>query len=229
MDSGDPLVPILGIEPELDTLRSMVEPKSQGPGGFQMLASLGLGGDRAFQRNETASVLLFLWGTHLLPVFLTSVAVAEKAHLPSLVPLPRQRHPGVPGHRGRQPVLYGREGAPGGERGDQHRAHHRRHRGRALLMLLKGSRYLTARTFSPATGGRDTFPGLRPRAVATLPGVVEHTVIVGDRLDLLARHYYNDDRLWWRIVDANPEVVFAGDLLDTLAEGTIILIPAGRS
>jgi Contractile injection system tube protein len=86
MNSGDPLVPLVGIEPELDTLRSMVEPKSQGPGGFQMLSSLGLGGDRAFQRNETASVLLFLWGTHLLPVFLTSVQVNEKAHLPSLVP-----------------------------------------------------------------------------------------------------------------------------------------------
>ena len=86
MNDGDPLVPLLGIEPELDTLRSMVEPKSQGPGGFQTLASLGLSGGRAFQRHETASVLLFLWGTHLLPVFLTSVAVNEKAHLPSLVP-----------------------------------------------------------------------------------------------------------------------------------------------
>lgn len=86
MEKGDPLAGILGIEPELDTLRSMVEPKSQGPAGFQMLASLGLGGQRAFQRHETASVLLFLWGTHILPVFLTSVQVTEQAHLPSLVP-----------------------------------------------------------------------------------------------------------------------------------------------
>lgn len=86
MQEGEVIATQFGIEPELDTLRSMVEPKSQGPGGLQMLSSLGLGGQRAFQRNEHASVLLFVWGTHILPVFLTSVRVDEKAHLPSLVP-----------------------------------------------------------------------------------------------------------------------------------------------
>lgn len=86
MNDGDPLATTLGIQPELDTLRTMVEPKSQGPGGFQMLASLGLAGPRAFQRHESASVLLFVWGNHLLPVFLTSVRVFERAHLPSLIP-----------------------------------------------------------------------------------------------------------------------------------------------
>ncbi len=86
MNEGEPIATQFGIEPELDTLRTMVEPKTQGPGGLQTLASLGLGGERAFQRNETASVLLFVWGTHVLPVFLTSVAVEEMAHFPSLVP-----------------------------------------------------------------------------------------------------------------------------------------------
>ncbi|HEX4963871.1 MAG TPA: hypothetical protein VF173_23805 [Thermoanaerobaculia bacterium] len=86
MNDGDPVAASLGIQPELDTLRTMVEPKAQGPGGFQMLASLGLGGQRAFDSQETASVLLFVWGDHLLPVFLTSVRVFERAHLPSLVP-----------------------------------------------------------------------------------------------------------------------------------------------
>jgi hypothetical protein len=86
MNDGDPLAATLGIQPELDTLRTMVEPKSQGPGGFQMLASLGLAGQHAFQRHQSASVLLFVWGTHLLPVFLTSVRVTERAHLPTLVP-----------------------------------------------------------------------------------------------------------------------------------------------
>jgi len=89
---GDPNLPghaiavAFGIEPELDTLRSMVEPKSQGPGGVQMLSSLGLGGNKAFQRDEHASVLLLVWGSHILPVFLTSVQVEENAHLPSLKP-----------------------------------------------------------------------------------------------------------------------------------------------
>jgi len=86
LNEGDEVARALGIEPELDTLRSMCEPKSQGPGGVQLLASLGLGGARAFQKNETASVLLFVWGTHVLPVFLKAVDVTESAHLPHLAP-----------------------------------------------------------------------------------------------------------------------------------------------
>ena len=86
MNEAEPIASMFGVEPELDTLRSMVEPKSQGPGGLQTLSSLGLGGERAFQRSESASVLLLVWGTHILPVFMTSVKIAEQAHLPSLVP-----------------------------------------------------------------------------------------------------------------------------------------------
>jgi hypothetical protein len=86
LERGDPVALIHGVEPELDTLRSMVEPKAQGPEGMQTLASLGQGGQRAFQRHECASVLLFVWGAHLLPVFLTAVRVDQKLHLPSLVP-----------------------------------------------------------------------------------------------------------------------------------------------
>ncbi|MFY0568248.1 hypothetical protein ACN28E_31055 [Archangium lansingense] len=86
MMDGEPIATELGIQPELDTLRTMVEPKSQGPGGVQLLSSLGLGAERAFRRDEHASVLLFLWGRQVLPVFLTSVRVDEKAFLPSLVP-----------------------------------------------------------------------------------------------------------------------------------------------
>ena len=86
MDRGDPIATQFGIGPELDTLRRMVEPKGHGPGGVSSLAGLGFGGSRAFQRQLSASVLLFVWGTHILPVFLTSVQVEEKAHLPSLTP-----------------------------------------------------------------------------------------------------------------------------------------------
>src|SRR5512134_1704327 len=58
MNDDDALARSMGIQPELDTLRSMVEPKTQGPAGLQTLASLGLGGARAFQRSQCASVLL---------------------------------------------------------------------------------------------------------------------------------------------------------------------------
>jgi hypothetical protein len=86
MNDGELVARDFGIQPELDTLRSMVEPKTQGPGGLQVLASLGFGGQRAFQRTQCASVLLLVWGSHVLPVFLKSVEVGESAHLPNLTP-----------------------------------------------------------------------------------------------------------------------------------------------
>lgn len=86
MSDGDPIAASLGVEPEIATLRAMVEPKAQGPAGLTVLASLGAGDARAFRRAEHPSLLLFLWGRHVLPVFLTSVRCEEKAHLPSLAP-----------------------------------------------------------------------------------------------------------------------------------------------
>lgn len=86
MNEGDVIATTFGIEPEIDTLRSMVEPKPQGGLGGQLLASLNQTSGRAFEKDEHASVLLFIWGTHVLPVFLTSVTIKETAHLPSLVP-----------------------------------------------------------------------------------------------------------------------------------------------
>ncbi|WDP91220.1 MAG: hypothetical protein HUN04_16565 [Desulfobacter sp.] len=86
MNAGDPTAAQFGIAPELDTLRSMVEPKVQGPGGQQTLASLGQGEDSGFSRDTFASVFLFIWGGQALPVFLTSVRIEEAAHLPTLIP-----------------------------------------------------------------------------------------------------------------------------------------------
>ncbi len=86
MNAGDPFAGLLGVQPELDTLRSMVEPKSQTPGGARTLAALGQGDERAFARHQYASVLLFVWGPHVLPVFLTQVQIDVKEYLPNLVP-----------------------------------------------------------------------------------------------------------------------------------------------
>jgi nucleoid-associated protein YgaU len=92
-------------------------------------------------------------------------------------------------------------------------------------MFKKGSRYENTILFQPTDDGRRVFEGGRSRVIGPAPGVVEHTVQSGDRLDLLARHYYNDDRLWWRIVDANPAFVLGGDMTLKAMEGEIILIP----
>jgi hypothetical protein len=86
MNDGDPIAAAFGVQPQIDTLRSMVAPKAQGPGGLQTLAALGGGGSRAFERQETASVLIFAWGIQLMPVFLTGVTQKEIFHLPNLLP-----------------------------------------------------------------------------------------------------------------------------------------------
>ncbi|THB67162.1 MAG: hypothetical protein D6B27_05095 [Gammaproteobacteria bacterium] len=86
LEKGDVIAEQFGIEPELDTLRTMVEPKESGPMGMQVLSGLGFGGNRAFQRNQSASVILFIWGSHVLPVFLTSITVEQTDHFPNLVP-----------------------------------------------------------------------------------------------------------------------------------------------
>jgi nucleoid-associated protein YgaU len=95
-------------------------------------------------------------------------------------------------------------------------------------MRRRGSRYEHVPAFTPDPSAGEVFRGLRPRDIGPATGVIEHVVKAGDRLDLLARHYYNDDRLWWRILDANPSFLLNGDLLLDEAEGTVIHIPRGR-
>jgi hypothetical protein len=75
-----------GVQPEIDTIRSMLEPKSQAPSGVQTLSALGLGEQRAFSAAESASVLLFVWGFQVLPVFMTQAQIDCTEFLPSLFP-----------------------------------------------------------------------------------------------------------------------------------------------
>ena len=86
LNDGNDIAKTFGVQPQIDTIRSMAEPKNQGPGGVKVLSSLGLSGARAFERQETASVLIFAWGMQLLPVFLTGVVQKETLHLPNLMP-----------------------------------------------------------------------------------------------------------------------------------------------
>ena len=93
-------------------------------------------------------------------------------------------------------------------------------------MIQPGSRYASTPAFSPTPG---VPPGLlRPRDVGLAVGVIEHTIATGERMDLLAGHYYNDPRQWWLILDANPDAVCAGDIESEHVAGYVIQIPAGR-
>jgi hypothetical protein len=52
---------------------------------------------------------------------------------------------------------------------------------------------------------------LRVAGVAT--GQYAHTIAEGDRLDQLANRYYHQPRNWWRICDANPDILSPQELL----------------
>ncbi|MFY0991990.1 hypothetical protein [Halomonas sp. C05BenzN] len=91
-------------------------------------------------------------------------------------------------------------------------------------MLPTSSRYQASRPFEPRDAP-GTFPGHRARPVPTAEGMLEHRVDESDRLDRLALHYYNDDRLWWRILDANPELLSADELSGPDWIGRVLLIP----
>ncbi|MBT3203529.1 MAG: hypothetical protein HOM14_09780 [Gammaproteobacteria bacterium] len=91
-------------------------------------------------------------------------------------------------------------------------------------MRRKGSRYENTRAFSDAKG----FSGLTQRELTSPPGIVEHTVLHSDRLDQLAHSYYQADRRWWRLMDANAEFLYGFELLDKEMQGDVLAIPASR-
>jgi hypothetical protein len=45
----------------------------------------------------------------------------------------------------------------------------------------------------------------------------------GDRIDVVAQSYFDDERLWYVIAEANPEILVWNDV----AVGTVIRIPNG--
>jgi hypothetical protein len=85
MNAGDTDAQTKGIQPELDILYYMIEPKLQTPDGATTLAALGEGGSSS-QEQPFPSILEFHWGNQVLPVLMTQMQFAVKAYLPSLVP-----------------------------------------------------------------------------------------------------------------------------------------------
>lgn len=85
MNAGDKNAQTKGIQPELDILYCMLEPKLQTPDGATTLAALGEGGS-VCQSQPYPSILEFHWGDQVLPVLMTQVQFDVKAYLPSLLP-----------------------------------------------------------------------------------------------------------------------------------------------
>jgi hypothetical protein len=94
-------------------------------------------------------------------------------------------------------------------------------------MIVKGSRYESITLFQPGDDGIAAFRGIRARPISAARPVLEHYLRVGERHDLLSAHYYNDPRLWWRILDANPDVLCAADLGER-DPADPLLVPSAR-
>lgn len=85
MNAGDRDAQSKGVQPELDILYYMVEPKLQAPDGATTLAALGEGGS-AGEAQPYPSILEFHWGDQVLAVLMTQFQFDVKAYLPSLLP-----------------------------------------------------------------------------------------------------------------------------------------------
>ncbi len=85
MNAGDEDAKTKGVQPELDILYYMIEPKLQAPDGATTLAALGEGGS-AGESQAFASILEFHWGEQVLPVLITQLQFDVKAYLPNLLP-----------------------------------------------------------------------------------------------------------------------------------------------
>jgi hypothetical protein len=81
------------------------------------------------------------------------------------------------------------------------------------MTFFKGSYYENVPLFEPDDEGRSVFGGVQARPMPKVAPVLEHSVALKERLDSVAQHYYAQPRDWRRIADANPDALFAEDLL----------------
>ena len=92
-------------------------------------------------------------------------------------------------------------------------------------MVFKGSRYSQTEAITP-----ENIQGKRPRVLAAraipkTPGVLDYTVVEGERLDQIANRFYAEPRKYWLILDANPDELNPFELLRA---GRRIRIPKNR-
>ena len=92
------------------------------------------------------------------------------------------------------------------------------------MAIIAGSRYADSKVATVVKGGKDVsviVPGMqKPFSF----NYTSYQVVEGDRIDNIAYQYYGDPLLWWRIGDANPQVLF----WDSLTPGIILRIPVVR-
>jgi len=63
---------------------------------------------------------------------------------------------------------------------------------------------------------------ITPPSNAIVYSISTYTWQIGDQIDYLAFSAYGDETQWWRIADANPEILF----WDAVTPGTQVRIPS---
>ena len=81
------------------------------------------------------------------------------------------------------------------------------------MAFFKGSAYEFTALFEHEKSDQKPFRGLRARRIRHPVPLLEHAVELKQRLDSLAHEYYAESRDWRWIMEANPDVLFAEDLL----------------
>jgi hypothetical protein len=96
-------------------------------------------------------------------------------------------------------------------------------------LFAPGSRYLGIATSTLTTADRRTVAYVQRRFVPQpeqLAQLQQHTVVQGDRLDVIAAQYLGDPYLFWRIADANC-AMRAEDLTAVIGRVLRICLPQG--
>jgi len=74
-------------------------------------------------------------------------------------------------------------------------------------VFFKGSRYEKVKNAQITAASGRVIIYKRIRFIPETPALQQHTVVQGERLDLIAQQYYRDPLLFWRICDANKAML----------------------
>lgn len=88
-------------------------------------------------------------------------------------------------------------------------------------MILPNSRYTDSAVATVSKGSANVAVIVPSAQKSYSFGYANHQVAVGERIDTIAYQYYTDATMWWKIADANPEIM----VWDDIPVGTIIRIP----
>lgn len=88
-------------------------------------------------------------------------------------------------------------------------------------MISANSRYANSTVVTVEKDGGNVGAIVPSAALSYSFQYVSHLVIQGDRIDALSSQFYGDPTLWWKIAQANPEIMY----WDNLVVGTILRVP----